>query len=129
MRYFVPQIQHQTKIGGLSLQQAFFVIIGVIISLVAFFSSPVGGVIVFIPTMAIVLFLSFGSIKGIAIPIFLKNWFAHLSAPKEYHWKKQAIISKEIQIKYEEPKIESKKREATLVQKKSKLYDLSQKTL
>lgn len=129
MRYFVPQIQHQTRIGGLSLQQAFFVIIGIAICLIVFFWSPESAIVIFFPIAIIVLILSFGSVKGVAIPTFLKNWTAHLSAPKEYHWKKQAIIAREIKIKYEEPKIEPKRREATLVQKKSRLQDLTQKNL
>lgn len=129
MRYFVPQIQHQTKIGGLSLQQAFFVIVGVAICLIVFFISPESAAVIFLPIAGIILFLSFGSIKGVNIPTFLKNWTKHLSSPKQYHWKKQAIVSKEIQIKYEEPKIEPKKKEAVLIQKKSKLHNLTQQNL
>lgn len=129
MRYFVPQIQHQMKIGGLTFKQSFFVIGGVAISLITLFVSPESTIFVAIPVMSISLFLAFGKIKGIELPIFLKNWWEHTFGPKEYHWKKRAIIVKPLEVKYKPETPEIAKKETPLIKKRSSLFDLSQKNI
>ncbi len=129
MRYFVPQIQHQMKIGGLTFKQSFFIIGGVAICLIVLFTSPESTIYIAIPVMTISLFLAFGKIKGIELPIFLKNWWDHLFGPKEYRWMKRAIIAKPLEMKYNPPVKESNKKEASLIKKRSSLVDLSQKNI
>ncbi len=128
MRYFVPQIQHQTKIGGLNFKQSGFVIGGITLCLIVLFISPASVLYASVPIMGISLFLGFAKVRDMDITTFIKNWWMHLFGPKIYHWKKNAIITKPIQSAPEPPPL-IKKRETVLEQRQGKLFNLSQKNI
>jgi hypothetical protein len=87
MDYPVPQIQHETKIGGLTFSQLIFVGVGVAIASILYFIIPQYSYIVFPVIAVIVLGLAFGNVHGMSIPTFVGKMISYIFVGHVYVWK------------------------------------------
>jgi len=127
MRYFVPQIKHETTIGGLNISQLFFLVGGFAIAALIFFNLQstltwTGVLIADLVVGMITLILTFGKVNDIPFPVFLGKVITYYFAPPIYLWKRKPtetkpIITHQVAIK---PKIE-KIEKYSISQKKSRL--------
>lgn len=127
MRYFVPQIKHETTIGGLTISQIIFLAIGFAIAAVIFFNLQAvlgwtGVLIADLVVGMITLILTFGKVNDIPFPAFLVKVIGHYISPPIYIWKRKPLESKPILThKIETKPIEEKKEKYSVSQKKSRL--------
>ncbi len=131
MRYFVPQIKHDTKIGGMTFHQLTYVLISIGLILGTMFatgSNLAAVVVVAVITMPIAIFLSFGSIRGTDVPSFIKSFVSQVLSPNIYRWQKRTIITKPIEHE-EPPKEEIKKKEIPKVLRRSSIQELSKRNI
>ncbi len=107
MSYVVPKfIEREAKIvGPLNFKQFLMFLVGGAILLVLYFTIGKKSFFLFmffaLPILIIVLFLAFGKVKGRALPIFLKNYFSHQSAPKVYYFQKKTFAPTILHFKIE----------------------------
>ena len=127
MRFQVPQfIEHEAKvIGPLTFRQ--FIYIGVP-GAIAFFLYFVAPFFIFVVASvflgALGLMFAFIKIGGRSLPTILVGFSSFAISPKKYIWQKSKAPVRVPQAQYQEPPIQSTKREIKLVQKSS-IKDLS----
>lgn len=104
MDHPVPQIQHETKIGGLTFSQLIFVGGGVALASLLYFIIPQYSYIVFPIIALIVLGLAFGNIHGMSIPTFVGKMISYIFIGHVYVWKskKYEIFSQANRLRTEE---------------------------
>ncbi|MFA5166502.1 MAG: hypothetical protein WC449_04405 [Candidatus Paceibacterota bacterium] len=128
MDYPVPQIQHETKIGGLTFSQLIFVGGGVALASILYFIIPQYSHIVF-PIIALVtLGLAFGSVHGMSIPTFVGKTISYFFIGHTYIWK-----SKRYEIFSQQNKLPTEKKDtampelpkSSITRRQSKISDLN----
>jgi len=117
MSYVVPKfIEKEAKIvGPLNFKQFLMFLIAGAILLMLYFAIGKKSFFLFmcfaLPILIIVLFLAFGKVKGRTLPVFLKNYFSHQSAPKVYYFQKKTFAPTILHFKIEK---REKEEESTL---------------
>lgn len=130
MPFIVPKfIERKPKIlGPLNLAQIFYIGTGVLISLYFYYTKPFP-VFIFFSTILIGggAMLSFYKVKGIPLPMVIKNFFLFSLSSKKYLWKKSGLPPKMVKKTTEK---KEKEGETVVLDMagKSKLKNLSEKT-
>lgn len=93
MDYFVPQIKHESKIGGMNMPQIITLGIGIVLILIFFLLMP-DQVLVFLPIIGtITAIFTFVRIFDMPLPMFLYQILVFQFVRKIYLWRKQTAAT------------------------------------
>lgn len=127
MDHPVPQIQHETRIGGLTFSQLIFVGGGVGLASLLYFIIPQYSYIVFPIIALFVLGLAFGNVHGMSIPTFIGKMISYFFIGHTYVWKSKRyeIFSQSNRLRTEEKLgVKPLLPKSSITKRQSKISDL-----
>ncbi|HNY97668.1 MAG TPA: hypothetical protein PKM84_00910 [Candidatus Pacearchaeota archaeon] len=127
MNYYIPQIQHESKIGGVTFPQFFSLAAGIAICFLLYFAFA-GEILVIVPiiiVLSLTLILTFANVHGMSLPIFISKLISHKISGHRYVWQRRKIEISQT-LPNIAPPVAPPKNKVTMVKRRGRITQLKQ---